>query len=489
MSEVILESQPKKDTKSVTTERARNIAQGSNAGVPDFSTLVADHRAYFLSGVTRPAQWRESQLIALRSILKDHAEDFYAALWSDLRRNRTDADLTDVKYMTSEADHALAHLRDWMKPAPVSTPPMLAPSDAQVRFDPLGVGLIIGTWNYPVMLTLSPLVAAISGGNTAVIKPSEIAAATADVIAHYLPEYLDHDAFSVVLGGAPETNALLEQQWDHIFFTGGTAVAKVVMTAAAKQLTPVVLELGGKSPTIVHSSANLKVAAHRIAQGRWGNAGQTCTAPDYVLVFKDAAQQFREHLKETLLSFYGDDPQTSPDYGRIINTHHFDRLTALLASGTVYHGGQHDRDDRFIAPTVLVGVSPESPVMQQEIFGPILPVLEVNSVQEVIDFVNARPSPLGLYIFAEDQNVAERILDSATSGDAAVNDCTLQPLIHDLPFGGVGNSGMGKYHGEWGFRTYTNARGILCHSTRLDPGVRYPPYSRNTLLRRLALPL
>jgi acyl-CoA reductase-like NAD-dependent aldehyde dehydrogenase len=347
-----------------------------------------------------------------------------------------------------------------------------------VRFDPLGVGLIIGTWNYPVMLTLSPLIAAISGGNAAVIKPSDMAPATADVIARFLPEYLDRDAFSAVLGGAPATSALLEQQWDHIFFTGGTTVAKVVMTAAAKQLTPVILELGGKSPTIVHSSADLRVAARRIAQGRWNNAGQTCTAPDYVLVFKDVAREFLEHLKEIVVQFYGDDPRKSPDYGRIINTHHFDRLTALLSSGTIYQGGQHDAADRFIAPTVLVNVSPNSPVMQEEIFGPILPILEVDNIEQVINFVNARPSPLGLYLFAEDQHVTEQILDGTASGDAVVNDCTVQPLIPDLPFGGVGNSGMGKYHGEWGFRAYTNARGVLYHSSQTDIDVRYPPYSR-----------
>src|SRR6266508_2935255 len=304
MSEVVSDSQPKKDTKSVTTERARNIAQGSNAGVPDFSKLVANHRAYFLSGATRSAEWRESQLRALHSMMKDHAEDFYAALWSDLRRNRIEADLIDVKYMTSEIDHVLAHLRLWMKPVPISTPYQLTPSHAQVQFDPLGVGLIIGTWNYPLMLTLSPLIAAIAGGNCAVVKPSEVAPATADVIARLVPEYLDQGAFSVVLGAAPETTALLEQPWDHIFFTGGTTVAKIVMTAAAKNLTPVVLELGGKSPTIVHSSADLRVAARRITQGRWNNAGQTCTAPDYVLVFKGVAEPFLEHLKETLLRFY-----------------------------------------------------------------------------------------------------------------------------------------------------------------------------------------
>ena len=423
-----------------------------------------------------------SSLHACRSTLEDPT---HAALWSDLRRNRTDADLTDVKFLATEADHALAHLRQWMKPVSVSTPPELSSARVQVQFDPLGLGLIIGTWNYPVMLTLSPLVAAICGGNAAVIKPSEMAAATADVIARLIPEYLDRDAFSVVLGAAPETTALLEQPWDHIFFTGGTTVAKIVMTAAAKNLTPVVLELGGKSPTIVHSSANLRVAARRIAQGRWNNAGQTCTAPDYVLVFKDVAKPFLEHLRESILHFYGAEPQKSPDFGRIVNTRHFDRLKALLASGTIYHGGQHDRADKFIAPTVLVNVSPASPVMQEEIFGPILPVLEVDNAQQVIDFVNARPSPLGLYIFAEDQHVVRQILDSTTSGDAGVNECTIQPLVPDLPFGGVGNSGMGKYHGEWGFRTYTNARGVLYHDTRIDPDLRYPPYSRQKAPREL----
>jgi aldehyde dehydrogenase (NAD+) len=454
----------------------------------DLKSLASRHRNYFRTGATRPAEWRESQLMALRTMIKDRAEDFYAALWTDLRRNRVDADWTDVKYLTSEADYALAHLRKWMKPQRVSAPLVMAPSRTEVRFDPLGVGLIIGTWNYPVMLTLSPLIGAISGGNAAVIKPSEVAPATAGVIARWLPEYLDREAFSVVLGAVPETTALLECQWDHIFFTGGTTVARVVMGAAAKHLTPVVLELGGKSPTIVHSSANLRVAARRIAQGRWGNAGQTCTAPDYVLVFKAVAGPFLQQLKEAVLEFYGEDPQKSPDYARIVDAHHFDRLVGLLAEGTVYFGGQHDRADRYIAPTVLVNVSLDAPVMQEEIFGPILPVLEVNGVANVIDFINAQPSPLGLYVFAEDQSVTKQILDSTRSGDAAVNECTIQPLIHDLPFGGVGNSGMGKYHGEWGFRAYTNARGILHHSTVFDASVRYPPYNRHQLLRRMIVP-
>jgi aldehyde dehydrogenase (NAD+) len=477
--------------KSPSNEQATQsgIERAAGNHNADFRKLVARHRACFQSGKTRSMEWRESQLMGLRSMMKDHAEDFYAALWADLRRNRIEADWVDVKYMTSEIDHVLAHLRHWMKPVPVKTPLVLAPSHAQVRFDPLGVGLIIGTWNYPLMLTLSPLVAAIAAGNVAVIKPSEVSAATAEAIARFIPQYLDGEAFSVVLGAVPETTALLEQQWDHIFYTGGPKVARIVMAAAAKNLTPVVLELGGKNPTIVHSSANLRVAARRIAFGRWFNSGQTCTAPDYVLVFKDVAAEFLRHLKEALKEFYGENPQQSPDYGRIVSNGHFDRLVRLLESGTVFHGGQHDRNDRFIAPTVLVNVSPDSPAMQEEIFGPILPVLTVNSVEVVIDFVNARPSPLGLYLFSEDQSVTERILNSTTSGDAAVNECTLQPVIHDLPFGGVGNSGMGKYHGEWGFRSYSNARGVLSHSTHIEVGsLRYPPYDRNRILREIVMP-
>jgi acyl-CoA reductase-like NAD-dependent aldehyde dehydrogenase len=495
MQEAISKAQTNRDTsrtpetKSVTPVGVKNVDRVSSYNPADYGKLVSDHRAYFQTGATRSVEWRKSQLIALRSMMKDRADDFYTALWTDLRRNHIEADLIDVKSMTSEIGHVLAQFRRWMKPVTIKTPFQLAPSRAQVRFDPLGVGLIIGTWNYPLMLTLSPLVAAISAGNVAVIKPSEVSSATAEAIARFIPQYLDPKAFSVVLGAVPETTALLEQQWDHIFFTGGTKVAKIVMTAAAKNLTPVVLELGGKNPTIVHSSANLRVAARRIAFGRWFNAGQTCTAPDYVLVFKDVAREFLKYLKETLVEFYGDDPQQSPDYGRIVSNGHFNRLVPLIESGTIFHGGQYDQSDRFIAPTVLVNVSPHSPAMQEEIFGPILPVLEVGGVEEVIDFVNARPSPLGLYLFSENKSVTEHILNSTASGDAAVNDCTLQPIIHDLPFGGVGNSGMGKYHGEWGFRAYSNARGVLTHGTSVDiAGLRYPPYNRNRTLREMVMP-
>jgi acyl-CoA reductase-like NAD-dependent aldehyde dehydrogenase len=328
-------------------------------------------------------------------------------------------------------------------------------------------------------------VAALAGGNTAVLKPSELAVACSAVAARLVPKYFDPREVAVVEGAVPETTALLNQKWDLIFFTGSPAVGKIVHKAAAQHLTPCVLELGGKNPTIVHASADLKSAAHRIAYGRFLNSGHICTAPDHVLVWPEVKDEFVRHLAATIREFYGDDPQKSPDYGRVIDQRNFDRLVKLLGSGKVAVGGQTDPAERYIAPTVLVDVSPDSPIMQDEVFGPILPVLEIDSVEAVIAWVNSRPRPLGLYVFAEDLDVAERILAATESGDAGVNDCTIHPLVPELPFGGVGNSGMGKYHGRWGFEAFTNARGVMYHGARIDPGVRYPPYSTHVLERRI----
>jgi acyl-CoA reductase-like NAD-dependent aldehyde dehydrogenase len=391
----------------------------------------------------------------------------------------------DVTYCAKEADYALQHLADWMEPQRAPTPLVFQPGRIRVRRDPLGVTLIIGAWNEPFMLTFGPLTAALAGGNTAVLKPSEVAANCAAAAARLAPKYFDPRAVAVVEGAVPETTALLEQQWDFIFFTGSPSVGKIVHQAAAKHLTPCVLELGGKNPTIVHSSANLKVAARRIAYGRFSNSGHVCTAPDHVLVWPEIKEEFVRHLSETIREFYGDDPKTSPDYGRVINRRNFDRLVGLMGSGKIVIGGKSDPAELYIAPTVLMDVSPDSPIMQEEVFGPILPVLEIESVEAVIKWVNDRPSPLGLYVFAEDSDVVERILDATSSGDAEVNDCAIHPLFPELPFGGVGNSGMGKYHGHWGFEAFTNARGVLYHSAKLDPGVRYPPYTKHTLQRAI----
>jgi acyl-CoA reductase-like NAD-dependent aldehyde dehydrogenase len=451
----------------------------------DYSDLVEGQRAYFVSGATRSADWRKGQLEALKTLLEENRDGLLAALREDLHRNDVDSELMDVGFCVKEAEYALKHMHSWMKPEREPTPLVLEPGHVRVRHDPLGVTLIIGAWNEPLMLTFGPLAPALAAGNTAVIKPSELSVATSALVAELVPKYMDTKAVAVVEGAVPETTALLDQHWDLIFFTGSPQVGRIIHQAAAKSLTPAVLELGGKNPTIVHPSADIKTAARRIAHGRFVNSGQICTAPDHVLVWPEVKDEFVEHLVATVHEFYGDDPQQSPDYGRIVNRKSTERLAGLLDSGKAVVGGRADLDDRYIAPTVLVDVAWDSPIMKEEIFGPILPVLEVDSVQAVIDWVNRNPAPLGLYIFAEDDDVVDEILGRTSSGDAVVNDCSLHPLIPELPFGGVGNSGMGKYHGRWGFEAFTNARGVLFHSPKLDPGVRYPPYSEHRFERSI----
>jgi acyl-CoA reductase-like NAD-dependent aldehyde dehydrogenase len=451
--------------------------------LPDFASLVASQRAFFLEGHTRPVAWRKTQLEGVKALFTDHHDELCDALWKDLRRNANDADLMDVEYCVKEADYALKHIDTWVKPLHEPMPLVFEPGYIRVNRDPLGVSLIIGAWNEPFMLVFGPLVAALAAGNTAVLKPSEIAVHCAAAAARLVPKYFDPRAVTVVEGAVPETTALLAQQWDMIFFTGSPPVGKIVHQAAAKNLTPCVLELGGKNPTIVHSSANLKSAARRIAYGRYMNSGHICTAPDHVLAWPEVKDEFVQHMKDTIREFYGDDPKQSPDYGRVINRRNFDRLASLLGSGKAVAGGQTDADELYISPTVLLDVAVDSPIMKEEIFGPILPVLEIDSVESVIQWVNSRPSPLGLYIFAEDKDVVDKILSATRSGDAEVNDCAIHPLFPELPFGGVGNSGMGKYHGRWGFEAFTNPRGVLHHSSTVDPGVRYPPYADHSLER------
>lgn len=451
----------------------------------DYAGLVAGQREYFLAGHTRPLAWRRGQLEAQKALFRENRAELLEALWKDLRRNEVDGDLMDVGYNVREAEYALKHLKAWTKPRRVAAPWVVQPGRVRVRHEPLGVALIIGAWNEPFMLLFAPLAAALAAGNTAVLKPSELAPACSAAAARLVPKYFDPRAVAVVEGAVAETTALLEQPWDFIFFTGGPGVGKIVHQAAAKHLTPCVLELGGKNPTIVHKSANLPVAARRIAYGRYLNGGQICTAPDHVLVWPEVKDEFVRQVGVAIRDFYGDDPQQSPDYGRIVNRRNFDRLVGLLASGRVAVGGQSDADDLYLAPTVLVDVGEDSPIMKDEVFGPILPVLEIGSVEAAIAWVNRRPPPLALFVFVEEGEVAERILGATRSGDAAVNDCTIHPLVPELPFGGVGMSGMGKYHGRWGFEAFSNARGVLYHSTRLDPAVRYPPFSKNTLPRKV----
>ena len=438
---------------------------------------VAEARASFRGGRTRPASWRRAQLEALKALLKNEESSIFEALWADLRKPRLEAYLTEVGFVIGEIDDALEHLEKWMRPERKHTSLLAQPGRSWTTHDPLGVVLVIGAWNYPINLLLAPLVGALAGGNAAVLKPSEIAAHTSALMADLVPRYLDREAVSVVEGGAEETQALLDERFDLIFFTGGSHVGQIVLEKAAKHLTPVVLELGGKSPCLVDRDASLEVAARRIAWGRFSNAGQTCVAPDYVLVHEAVERELLAHLRAAVTSFYGDDPRVSPDYCRIVNDRNFERLSKLLRDGEVVCGGKAEAKERYIAPTILRAVSPEAPVMKDEIFGPILPVLTVPNMDAAIEFVTDRPKPLALYLFSNNEATQHKVVDRTSSGNACINDVIMHMVVPELPFGGVGDSGMGRYHGQWSFETFTHRKGVLSRTTHLDFPVRYPPYT------------
>lgn len=433
---------------------------------------------------------RVAQLRQLKRLVEENGERLEAALATDLGKSPVEAFTTETSFVVAEAEHALEHLGGWMQPTRARVPLTLRPGTARVVRQPLGVVLNIAAWNYPVHLTLAPLVGALAAGNTVVLKPSELAPASSRLIAELVPRYLDERVVQVVEGAVAETTALLDEHVDHIIYTGGAAVARIVLRAAAEHLTPVTLELGGKSPALVAADADVDVAARRIAWGRFTNAGQTCVAPDYVLVAREVEDQFLGAVLRAVHDFYGENPKTSTDYGRIVNERHFDRLTGLLDDGgyeAVVVGGDADRARRYLSPTVLAGVSPDAAVMAEEIFGPILPVLAVDSVDEAVAFVNARPHPLALYVFTGDLPTADRIVERTRSGGVTINHTMVHLGVHDLPFGGVGQSGNGAYHGEAGFDTFSHRRAVFTKATKPDPGVTYPPYKRwkEAILRRL----
>jgi aldehyde dehydrogenase (NAD+) len=453
---------------------------------PDVSATVARLRTTFESGRTRPLRWRRDQLEALRAMLVEREADLLAALKADLGKPPTEAWATDVGFVISEITHALRHLRAWSRPERVWAPMVTRPASARIVREPVGVALVIAPWNYPVQLLLSPLVGALAAGNCAVGKPSEVAPATSAALAELLPKYLDTDAVAVVEGGVAETQALLAERFDYIFYTGNGRVGRIVMEAAARHLTPVTLELGGKSPVIVDDDADLAVAARRIAWGKYLNAGQTCIAPDYALVVKSREDQFVEHVRRAIFDFYGADPKASPDYGRIVNDQHLRRLAGLLEGGEPTVGGGVDGADRYVAPTVLQRVRDDAPVLQDEIFGPILPVLPVDDVDAAVAYVNSHEKPLALYLFTRSHATRERVLDQTTSGGVAVNATMYQVAVPGLPFGGVGPSGMGAYHGKASFDTFSHAKSVLRKPGKPDPALGYPPYTatKDRLIRR-----
>ncbi|KAG5269162.1 hypothetical protein AALO_G00198960 [Alosa alosa] len=446
---------------------------------------VDSARKAFLSGRSRPLPFRLQQLRSLHRLITEKEAEIAAALKQDIHRSQFDTPLFELIGLENDIKLAESSLADWAAPRPAKKNLLTLSDQVYTQAEPLGVVLIIGAWNYPWALTLQPLIGAIAAGNAAVVKPSELSKHSASLLKELLPQYLDQEMYPVVLGGVPETQELLGQRFDHVFYTGNSTVGKLVMEAAARHLTPVTLELGGKSPCYIDKDCDLSIACRRITWGKFANCGQTCIAPDYILCEPGIQDRVVEEIQRTLREFYGEDPKTSPDYGRIINQHHFDRVMALLEGSSVTVGGKNDREECYIAPTILRDVSPHARLMQEEIFGPVLPIVSVSSVDEAIRFINDREKPLALYVFSQDKKVIKRMLSETSSGGVTVNDVIMHYTINSLPFGGVGNSGMGGYHGKHTFDRLSHHRSCLIKALAMEGmnQVRYPPQNTTQLKR------
>ncbi len=434
-------------------------------------------RDFFASHATKDVAFRQAQLRALYAAVKKREAKLLAALYADLHKGNVEGYFSEVGFVLNECSHALANITRWARPNMVRPALVQLPATCWVYPEPLGMALIIAPYNYPLQLLLAPLIGALAAGDTAVLKPSEYTPHVAQAIEDMVRETFDPAVVTVVQGDAEVSKQLLALPWDFIFFTGSTSVGRVVAQAAAQHLTPCLLELGGKSPAIVTADADIVSTAKRIAWGKWINAGQTCVAPDYVLVDRRIAQSLLNELSNTVRRFYGEDAQQSVDYGRIVNARHFQRLAALMASGRVVQGGQMDVATRYIAPTILTDVALDSPIMQDEIFGPLLPVIAYDTLDEALAWVNARPTPLSLYVFSQNKQLQARVLRETQSGNACVNDCTVQFGSPYLPFGGVGASGLGRYHGKATFEAFSHPRSVL-KRWNFDVWFRWLPYGR-----------
>jgi aldehyde dehydrogenase (NAD+) len=441
------------------------------------AAIVKSQRDFFSAGTSRDVEWRKSQLRLLKKVIKSKEADISAALRADLGKSEFEAFTSEIGFLYEEINVALRNLDDWAAPRHVSTPIVIAPARSYVRYEPLGVVLVIAPWNYPFHLAMAPLVTAIAAGNCVVVKPSEISANTSRVIAEVIREAFRPGFVACVNGGQDVSTELLKQRFDHIFFTGGSAVGRVVMRAAAEYLTPVTLELGGKSPCFVDATTDLKVAARRIVWGKFFNAGQTCVAPDYLLVEEKIEENLVRHMKAAIRDFYGIDPMQSPDFGRIVNERHFDRLVSLLQGAQVLCGGNHDRASRYFSPTLVSAPEDSHLLMQEEIFGPILPVKTWRTVEEARSFIEARQKPLALYCFTRDEEIRAMLVDGVSFGGGCVNSTLVHLANPELPFGGVGESGMGRYHGRDGFLTFSHQKSIVDAALRPDIPLKYPPYA------------
>eukprot|EP00898_Chlorokybus_atmophyticus_P000911 jgi/Chlat1/1820/Chrsp138S00767 len=460
---------------------------GHSAGVSaseDIPTAVRNVRRAFDSGFTRPFSWRKQQLRQLLRMLEEKRPQFSEALQKDLGKGEVESNVFELGAAGNAIQDLLENFRQWAAPEKVATPLSFFPGSAEIVQEPLGVCLVIAPWNFPILLLVEPLAAALAAGNAVVVKPSEVSSNVSAALAKYLPQYVDMNAVALFEGGKEVSQTLLKQRWDHIFLTGGGTVARSVLAAAAEHLTPVTLELGGKSPVFVDKTVNLEVAAKRIVSGKFGNAGQVCIAPDYLLVLEDVAEDLVKALQATVVEFYGLDAQESADFSRIISQHHFDRLKGMLdeVQDCVLHGGGTDAASRFIAPTLLLDLPEDVAYWQEEVFGPLLAIKRVKNVNQAIEFINERPKPLALYVFSTDEAVHDAFVQRTSSGGVCINDTILHFGIPGLPFGGVGESGMGAYHGKRSFTTFSHSKGVAKRSFTLpDPPFRYPPYTGQKL--------
>ncbi len=442
-------------------------------------TMLERQRTYFLSGKTKPLGYRITALTRLKAGIIELQTEIEQALAEDLAKTSFESYMTEIGIVLSEIDYTIKNLKKWGKPHRVKTPLALFHATSRIMPEPFGVVLIMSPWNYPFSLAIDPLIGALAAGNTAIVKPASYAKSTSSIIKKLIDHCFSEEYVGVILGGREENKQLLDLRFDYIFFTGSAEVGQYIMEKASKHLTPFSLELGGKSPCIVCDSANIKLAAKRIAFGKFVNAGQTCIAPDYVLIEKSLKQTFIDCLKISILDFFGTDPLNSIELPKIINTKHVERLMNLMESGKVVIGGE--TDGVKIAPTVLDDVAWDSQIMQTEIFGPILPILTFDTLDEVYEKVLSKSKPLALYLFTNDKRVEEEVLANLSFGGATINDTIVHFATNQMGFGGVGASGMGRYHGQYSFTTFSNMRSVLKRSNWIDLDIRYHPYSAKKL--------
>lgn len=446
---------------------------------------LVELRQTFKSGKTRSASWRKAQLLGILKLIQDNEDRIFKALKKDLNKHPIEAYRDEIGVVKKSADYSLSSVQSWMAPKKGRIPLVFFPASGEVVPEPFGLVLIFASWNFPITLALDPLIGAISAGNAVVIKPSELAPECSSFLANTIPLYLDTKAIKVVEGGSNIAEKLLQQKWDKIFFTGSQHVGRVVLSAAANHLTPVTLELGGKCPIIVDSlstQSDLKAAAKRIVGGKWGPcSGQACIAIDYVLVEQNFSSILIESLKETIIRFHGENMRNLKNLSRIVNKNHFERLRKILedpaVAASVVYGGSLNEENLIIEPTILLNPPLDSEIMTKEIFGPLLPIITLHNIEESIEFVNSRPKPLAMYVFTNNETFKKQIMTETSSGSLTFNDVMVQFLCDELPFGGVGQSGFGRYHGKYSFDTFSHEKAVLRRSFLLELEARYPPWN------------